>query len=75
MTRENDMSDYEAVEYDHRRVRAALDRAMLKYPAEERYQRMIWGVEELLRRATENNAIHAIAFQSQCLHALKRDNG
>ena len=67
------MSDYEAVEYDHRRVRAAMDRAMAKFPEEERYQRMIRGVEELLRRATENGAIHAIAYQSQCLHALKRD--
>lgn len=67
------MSDYEAVEYDHRRVRAAMDRAMAKFPEEERYQRMIWGVEEMLRRATENGSVYAITYQSQCLHALKRD--
>lgn len=67
------MSDYEVVEYDHRRVRAAMDRVMTKYPENERYPRMLAGVEEMLRRAVESGSVNAIAYQSQCLHALKRD--
>ena len=66
-------ADYEVVEYDHKRWRAAAYRAMQKFPEHERYDRLLGGVESMLRRALNHGSDHAIIYQTECLNALKKD--
>jgi len=65
--------NWEDIEYDHKRVRFALDRAFMKYPESERYERMVLTVQEMLDRAKKYGTRHAINFQRCCLNALLAD--
>jgi len=61
------------IDYDHKKVRAALDRAFMKYPESERYERMVLTVQDMLDRAKKYGTRHAISFQKMCLNALLAD--
>lgn len=66
-------ADYEVVEYDHKRWRAAADRVMQKFPEDERYGRLLGGVESMLQRALYHGSRYAVKYQRECLQALVRD--
>lgn len=66
-------ADYEVVEYDHKRWRAAADRVMQKFPENERYGRLLGGVESMLQRALYHGSPYAVKYQRECLQALVRD--
>jgi hypothetical protein len=60
-------------EYNYKRIRAANDRVMMKFPEHERYRRILEGTEELLLRAIRSGSKHAIEFQTAFLRDLQRD--
>ena len=63
----------EVVQYDHKKVRCALDRVMEKYPIQERYPRMLAGAEALLARAEKYGRPETVQFQKDYIEALKKD--
>lgn len=73
ITEEYYARNWDGIEYDHRRVRPAMDRVFAKYPESERYEAMVSSVQEMLGLARRNGSHYAIEFQQKCLRALSLD--